>query len=120
MKPHIDGTAFGQITIAGDVYRYDVVLTPAGEVVERRKELSKRVTGTSHIVSNEEAAYLVELGAARLIVGTGQYGALGLSDEAKALLDKKGCAVTLAATPEAIELYAAAAEPVTAMFHLTC
>jgi len=28
--------------------------------------------------------------------------------------------VTLAATPEAIEFYNAAAEPVAAMFHLTC
>ena len=120
MKPHIDGTAFGSITIDGQDHSYDVVLTAAGEVVERRKELSKRHTGTSHVVSEAEAEYLLDQGAARLIIGTGQYGALGLSDEAKAFLDKKGCAVTLASTPEAIELYAAAAEPVTAMFHLTC
>ena len=120
MKPHIDGTAFGRITIGGDVYSHDVVLTPAGDVVERRKELSRRVTGTSHIVSAEEAAYLVELGADRLIIGTGQYGALKLSDEAKAFLDDEGCAVTLAPTPEAIEHYNTTAQPTTAMFHLTC
>jgi hypothetical protein len=120
MKPHIDGTAFGRITIGGRVYNHDVVLTPAGKVVERQKELSRRVTGTSHLVSAEEAAYLVELGADRLIMGTGQYGALTLSDEAKAFLDKKGCTVTLAPTPEAIEHYNSAAQPTTGMFHLTC
>jgi len=120
MKPHIDGTAFGRITIDGREYRYDVVLTPAGEVAERQKELSKRVTGTSHVVSEAEAKHLVEQGASTLLIGTGQYGALKLSDEAAAYLREQGCAVTLAPTPEAVKLYNAATEPVTAMFHLTC
>jgi hypothetical protein len=119
-KPHVEGTVFGSITIDGEVYNHDVVLTPAGKVVERRKELPKRVTGTSHVVSKEEAEYLVELGAERLIIGTGQYGALTLSEEAAGYLREKGCTVTLAPTPEAIEHYNAATEPTTAMFHLTC
>ena len=120
MKPHIDATSFGSITIGGEQYSHDVVLTPAGEVVARRKELSKRVTGTSHVVSVDEAKHLRELGADRLIIGTGQYGALTLSDEAAAYLKGEGCAVSLAPTPDAIDLYNAADEPVTAMFHLTC
>ena len=53
MKPHVDGTAFGSITIDGVDYHHDVVLTPAGEIVERRRELSKRATGTSHVVSKD-------------------------------------------------------------------
>ena len=120
MKAHVDGTSFGRITIGGRVHTRDVVLTPAGEVTTRRQELSKEVTGSSHVVSEAEAAYLVGQGAARLIVGTGQYGALRLSDEAAAYLERQGCEVALAATPEALALYNAATEPVTAMFHLTC
>jgi hypothetical protein len=120
VKPHIDGTAFGSITIEGVDYDHDVVVTPAGEIVERRKELSKRATGTSHVVSKDEAEFLLGLGARRLIVGSGQSGVLRLSDEARALFNQHGCDLTIAPTPEAIELYNAAGEPVTAMFHTTC
>jgi len=120
MKPHIDGTAFGRITIDGREYRHDVVLTPGGEIAQRRKELSSEVTGTSHVVSEAEARHLLDQGAAQLIIGTGQYGALKLSDEAAAYLKQQGCVVTLAPTPEAVKLYNAATESVTAMFHLTC
>jgi hypothetical protein len=45
---------------------------------------------------------------------------LKLSLEANAHLEKQGCAVTLAPTPEAIELYNACEGPVIALFHLTC
>jgi len=120
MKPRIDDTSFGRITIDGDVYSHDVIITAGGEVTRRRRDLSKKVTGTSHIVSQVEAEYLLELGAKRLIIGSGQYGALHLSDEAEAFLRKAGCAVTVAPTPQAIEAYNIAAEPVTALFHLTC
>ncbi len=120
MKPHIDATSFGSITIGGEEYNYDVVIDASGAVHERRKALSKKVTGTSHIVSKEEVKHLLKQGAERLIIGTGQSGVVRLSDEAAAYLQKNTCTVTLAATPEAIEFYNAAAEPVAAMFHLTC
>jgi hypothetical protein len=120
MKPRIDGTSFGSITIDGEEYNYDVVIDASGKVHERQKKLSRQVTGTSHIVSREEVKHLLEQGANQLIIGTGQSGVVRLSDEAAAYLQKKSCAVTLAATPEAIGLYKAADEPVTAMFHLTC
>ena len=120
MKPHIDATSFGSITIGGEEYNYDVVIDASGAVHERQKKLSKKVTGTSHIVSKDEAKHLLNQGAERLIIGTGQSGVVRLSDEAVAHLREKGCAVSLAPTAEAIDLYNAAAEPVAAMFHLTC
>jgi hypothetical protein len=120
MKPHIDATSFGSITIGGEVYDCDVVIDASGAVHERRKALSKKVTGSSHVVSADEAEHLRSLGADRLIVGTGQYGAVRLSEEAAAYLKKAACTVSLAPTPKAVDLYNAADEPVTAMFHLTC
>jgi hypothetical protein len=118
MKTHVDGTSFGRITIGGRVYTHDVVLTPAGEVADRWTVLAN--PAGSHRVAEEDAKYLAAQGAPRVIIGTGQYGALRLSKEAEALFRRQGCEVTLVPTPEAIELYNAATEPVTALFHLTC
>lgn len=39
----IEGTAFGSITIDGETYEHDVVIRLSGEVVKRKKKLSKKV-----------------------------------------------------------------------------
>ena len=72
MNPHIDGTAFGSITIAHDDYEHDVIIRLNGGVEKRKKKLSKAIYGTSHIVSLAEAQYVYEPGAQRLIVGLGR------------------------------------------------
>jgi hypothetical protein len=120
MKPRIDATQFGSITIAGEVYEHDVVIRLDGAVKKRKKKLSKAVYGTSHRMSLEEARSVFEPGAERLIVGTGQAGALGLSDEAAEYFRKKGCAVDMHPTPRAVTAWNAAAGTVIGLFHVTC
>jgi len=51
MTPHIEQTAFGLITIEGEVREYDVLIRLDGQVKKRKKKLSKAVYGTSHILS---------------------------------------------------------------------
>jgi hypothetical protein len=102
------------------MYEHDVVIAPGGEISKRKKKLSKRVTGTSHVMSKDEAKFLAKFGASTLIIGSGQSGMLTLSEEAEAYLRKKGCALNLARTPRAIELYNQAEEPITSVFHVTC
>ena len=82
MKPHIDQTAFGSITIGGECLEHDVLIRLDGQVRKRKKKLSKAIYGTSHIISLDEARHLLEEGAQRLIIGTGQYGNVTLSDDA--------------------------------------
>ena len=82
MKPTIDGTRFGSITIEGKRYCRDVLIRVDGEVVKRKKKLSKAVYGTSHVLSLEEARHVYQEGAERLVVGTGQSGLLELSEGA--------------------------------------
>ena len=48
----IDSTIFGAITIDGKTYDHDVVVRLSGDVVKRKKKLSKRLYGTSHVLSN--------------------------------------------------------------------
>ena len=111
MRPSIDGTAFGHITIAGDVYAHDVVIRLSGEVRKRKKKLSKAQYGRSHMVSRAEAKHIFEAGARRLILGSGQHGAVALSEEAAEYFRKKGCAVQLPPTPPAIPTWSRSGSP---------
>ena len=42
----IDHTAFGEITIDGKTYDHDVIVRLSGEIVKRKKKLSKKLYGT--------------------------------------------------------------------------
>ena len=82
----IEGTTFGTITIDGKTYEHDVIIRLSGEVVKRKKKLSKKYYGTSHVLSKDEAKFVFENGCERLILGTGQVGNGHLSPEAEAFL----------------------------------
>jgi hypothetical protein len=56
----------------------------SGEVVKRKKKLSKKYYGTSHVLSKDEAKFVYERGSNQLIVGSGQMGNVRLSPEAEA------------------------------------
>lgn len=120
MKPCIDETSFGSITISGEQYEKDIMIRLNGEVTKRKKKLSKAKYGTSHIVSLDEAKYIYEDGAELLIIGSGQYGALKLSDEAIEFFRQQGCMVKLLPTPQAMDAWNDAEGSVIGMFHLTC
>lgn len=116
----IEGTAFGTITIDGETYDYDVIIRLSGEVVKRKKKLSKKYYGTSHTVSKDEAKFVFEKGCDQLIVGSGQMGNLHLSPEAQAYFAKKGCKVLLQPTPAAIRLFNRSNGNRVGLFHVTC
>lgn len=120
MKPKIDRTSFGSITIEGEVYDHDVLIRLGGAVKKRKKKLSKAVYGTSHKISLDEARHVYQEGAERLIVGAGQYGLVELSDEAAAYFEEQGCAVALLPMKGAIRAWNEAEGAVIGLFHVTC
>ena len=120
MKPHIDGTEFGSITVGGDTYDHDIVIRLSGNVKKRKKKLSKERYGTSHTVSVEEAEHIYDDGAEQVIVGTGQHGVLKLSDEAETYFKDHGCSVQALPTPDAVKVWNEAEGKTIAMFHVTC
>ena len=120
MKPKIDKTRFGSITVSGKKYENDILIRLNGKVEKRKKKLSKEVFGTSHIVSLAEAEYVFEAGAENIIIGSGQSGMLKLSDEASAFFNQKNCQVDLLTTPEAMEHWNIAKGQTIALFHITC
>jgi hypothetical protein len=81
-----------------------VIIRLSGEVVKRKKKLSKKYYGTSHVLSKDEAKFVFESGCEQLILGSGQMGNVHLSPEADAYFAKKG-KVLLQSTPEAIHVF---------------
>lgn len=120
MKPRIDGTEFGSITIEGKTFEHDVLIWPDGKVRKRKKKLSKAVYGTSHIISLDEARHVYQEGADWLIVGTGQSGLVELSEEAADYFRRHECRVRLLPTPAAIDAWNSAEGNVIGLFHVTC
>jgi hypothetical protein len=116
----IEGTTFGTITIDGKTYEHDVIIRLSGEVVKRKKKLSKKYYGTSHVLSKDEAKFVFERGCEQLILGSGQIGNVHLSPEAEAYLAKRGCEVLLQPTPEAIRVFNKSHAKKIGLFHVTC
>jgi hypothetical protein len=56
----IERTTFGTITIDGKTYEHDVIIRLSGEVARRKKKLSKKYYGTSHVLSKDEAKFVFE------------------------------------------------------------
>ena len=116
----IENSSFGAITIDGKTYDHDVVVRLSGEIVKRKKKLSKKYYGTSHMLSKQEAKFVFEKGCKQLIVGSGQMGNVQLSPEADAYFAKRGCKVLLRPTPEAIRLFNRSKMKKIGLFHVTC
>ena len=120
MKPTIQKTTFGSITIDKHLYEHDVIIRLNGKVEKRKKKLSKKIYGTSHVISLDEAKYVYEKGAKKLIIGTGQSGMVKLSNEGTDYFKRKKCHVQLLPTREAINVWNEAQGDINALFHVTC
>jgi hypothetical protein len=116
----IDSTIFGAITIDGKTYEHDVVVRLSGEVVKRKKKLSKKLYGTSHVLSEDEAKFLFEKGCDQVVIGSGQMGNVHLSPEAEAYFERKGCEVLLKPTPQAVHMFNRSRARRIGLFHVTC
>lgn len=116
----INSTEFGSITINGTTYLHDILIRLSGEVAKRKKKLSKKYYGTSHIISCDEAKFIYEKGCNTLVLGTGQYGNVTLSQEAADFFEHHDCRVILQPTPVAIETYNKSKDKTIGLFHVTC
>ncbi|WP_207230966.1 hypothetical protein [Bradyrhizobium sp. Leo121] len=61
-----------------------MVVRLSGEVVKRKKKLSKKLYGTSHVLSEDEAKLVFEKECDQVVIGSGQVGNVQLSPEAEA------------------------------------
>ncbi len=120
MRPHLDGTGFGWLEIDGERHDNDVLIRLDGTVEKRKKKLSKQIYGTSHTISLDEAKHVAEEGATALIIGSGQYDRVRLSEEAAEYFQQLEVEVRLLATPDAIDVWNDTADGCIGLFRLTC
>jgi len=120
MAPVIDNTSFGSITVDGETYDHDIIISSEGIVKKRKKKLSKRVYGTSHQISLDEIKYVYQEESVGIVIGSGQYGVAVLSSEAGEYLKKKNCKVLLKPTPEAVQEWNESTGAWIGLFHVTC
>ena len=120
MEPKIDDSGFGWITLGGKRHEHDLLIGLDGEAKKRKKKLSKKVYGTSHTISLDEARFVYEKGAEKILIGAGQSGMVELSREARDYFEKKKCAVQILPTPEAVDVWNGLTGRVIGLFHVTC
>lgn len=120
MKRKTEATSFGSITIDGQKFDHDVLIRLNGRIQKRKKKLSKMLYGTSHKISLAEAEFIYEDGAQTLLIGTGQFDQVRLSDEAREYFEGRGLAVVASATPEAIGQWNEIQGDTIGLFHVTC
>ena len=106
MKPKINSTRFGSITVKSKISEHDIVLRKNGQTKKRRKKLSEKIYGTSHKISLAEAKYIYDKGADELIIDK--------------FFEESYCKTKLLPTPKAIKLWNRSKGKVIAMFHVTC
>ena len=116
MPSPIEEYSFGSIRIGGRLYRSDVIVYPDHITNWRRKE--------GHLLQVSDAASILSYGPDILVVGTGYYGAMAVSDDFEKLCKEKDVEIIACPTTEAWQIYnrfiAEGKRKVVAAFHLTC
>lgn len=120
MKPVINKTSFGSITVDKESYDHDIFITLDGKVKKRKKKLSKAVYGTSHKISLDEIKHVYQDMSVGIVIGSGQHGLAELSIEASEFLTSKNCQVIIKPTPEAMQEWNNTEGRWIGLFHITC
>lgn len=119
-RPTIDDTSFGSITVDGESFDHDIIITLEGTVKKRKKKLSKSIYGSSHTISLPEIEYVYQENAEGIVIGSGQYGVVHLSQEASEFMAEKECRVVVKNTPEALLEWNRNRGNWIGLFHITC
>ena len=95
----IDGTRFGQIVIDKTIYHEDVLVLP-GQVIPcwRRQR--------GHFLQIQDLADVLEaFDPQSVVVGTGQFGVMKVSQEVRDYFEEKGIPFHMAPTGKAVKIY---------------
>lgn len=107
--------SFGRIEINGKTYTSDVIIFP-----DRVDESWWRKEG--HFLQIDDLSDAVKEKPEIIIIGTGYYGVMKISDEALSFLTSKNIIVHVEKTDKAVELFnkIRSGKKVIALLHLTC
>ena len=115
MSPAIEHYRFGAITVGGQRHTRDLIILPEHIVAGWwRKE--------GHALHPGDLTAVFEVAPEVLVVGTGAYGMMRVTEEARRALATAGIRLIAAPTAEAVKTYNELREEtrVAAALHLTC
>lgn len=106
---------FGNLSVDDDTFTSDVIIYP-----DRVRSHWWRKEG--HRLDIADLQEIFDGQPKVLIVGTGYYGRMKVPDETRRLVADQGIEMTIASTPEAVELFNTmrASADIVAALHLTC
>jgi hypothetical protein len=113
-------TGFGWIEIGDQVYEHDIIIHADGSITKRKKRLSKVLKDQyEHTpLSAEELGFLMDEQPVQVFIGTGQYGSLPITQDAKILLSRYQ--LVALPTPEILQKMKRSAGSYVAILHVTC
>jgi|SRR5579864_2969333 len=114
----IQAFSFGSITIDGTVYDHDVVVE-GGKIRRRDKKPSKelqRSFGHTPLSIGEKIPWSCR----RLVIGTGAYGRLPVTDEVIQEAKRRGVDLLMKPTEQAIQDLERHSKNTNAILHVTC
>ena len=87
----IEGTTFRELTVDGKTYDHDVVIWLSGEIVKRKKKLSKQLYGTSRVLQETKPNFSLKRAASQSSSTPVNSAMCNSSPEAEAYFAKNGC-----------------------------
>ena len=111
---------FGWIEIDKVRYDHDVIIHQDGSVTKRSKKRSKELKSTyGHTPLSDHELEIIEQEKPKIVfIGTGQYGDLPITPEAKKELDR--FETVIRPTPEILDMMKKDRRPYVAIIHVTC
>jgi len=113
--PVVEHYRFGAITVDGERHTKDLIILPERVISDWwRKE--------GHSLSPDDLKAVFEAAPETLVVGTGAYGMMRVTEEARHALEEAKVRLIVAPTPKAVDAYNELREEtrVAAALHLTC
>ena len=116
--PEVEWVGPGEVKVNGRRKVEDVVVREDGSVRKRRKKLSLKTHGSTHLISAEEVRFICKGKPRVLIVGTGTEGRVDVGDDAKEWLKKKNINLICKQSEEAVVEFGHTAEPAALLLHV--
>jgi len=110
--------SFGSIQIDHTTHEHDIVID-RGKIRKRKKGPSKKLRddyGHTPLTAEEEIPWKCR----RLVVGTGAYGRLPITDDVKLEAERRKIELLIFPTPQAIEKLKQGMDDTNAILHITC
>jgi len=118
--PRLVWSRRGEIRAGGKLYSRDVIITGEGKVKKRKKPPEDHDNAARHALQLKEIEKACRGGPEVLFVGTGESGAMTLSEEALRFLRHRSIDCKALPTPQAVEAYNKSSKRKAAIMHVTC